>query len=995
MAITVGDGLLKLGVDKSRFQRDVDAAGKHVESRMKRMGASVRKAGMAFTAMGVAGAAMIGLLVKSAVDFDKAMREVNTLIGLSEDQMKGMRDEVKALSVEMGIDAIDAAKALYQAISAGQEPTEALKFLQIAARTAVGGITDLETATGGLTSIMNAFGIEADQAEHVADILFTSMKGGITTIGKLSTSFFQVAPLAAAAGVSFEEIAAAVTTLTKQGIPTKIAMTGLRMAIVSLQKPTAEMQDLLGRLGFQTGTAAIEALGLQGTFQALATETGATQEEIVKAVGSVESLQAVLGITGLQAEEFSRQMEAMEGATGASQAAFDEMAKSAAFQMAQAKQAIEAVRRELGEALMPAVLAIVGVVQKMLKPILEWIQENKDLAKWLGVAAVAVTGLMLVLGPLLIILPSLVAAFGLLSVALLGPLAVVAGVVALGVAMKVMIERSKDTGIQAGELRERFVELHGPTSDIVAEFDKLAASGLSVVDILNKMTTATKEQTLAALTAELNRINIELLKAQSLGEAVKRALMFDFLSTPVQDLRDQLNAVNDEIGALLATAEDVGPDIVEVVEEVGEEGAVAFKKLDEAGETFNERFIRRNEEQIQAARDRNTVGEKMLKAQIDRFNLRSTLQDSERQEGESFNDWFERTNGTLIGQIEARNQAEKDALDERIEMGNFWADFKKANDQEIAARAQALGDTVTGITLDTDAKLREIERDRAAEFRQIGRDLSADLITRAEAIVLLKANETSAATRIRIATDMSATLQQIASDLSTGLITDSTASVLTAIALENANLRIAIAKEEAAEIVRSIELQEAAALRLKKVTLGLAADERARLNALLASMAPEGGVFGREIAEREELRGKGDLTAVEERRLRHLDDLLNAYDARLALATGARESEAEARLAGRDQPRFGAVPPGFVPGGDLPPGFGIFDRTLNEIAAEVNRLSARREQTGFLTGSEQQFLQSGYKTANIIFEVDGVKMAEVIGQPLVDVIRVRQGGAVG
>ncbi len=395
MAITVGDAILRMSVDKGPFDRDIKSAEKLVKDRMGKMRDSLKATSASFLKIGRQagimagiGAGAIGVMVKSAADFDKAMREVNTLVGLSEEQMASMRAEVKALSLEMGIDAVEASKALYQAISAGQEPAEALEFLNVAARTAIGGITSLETATTGLTSIMNAFGIEADEAEHVADVLFVSMKGGITTIKELSTSFFQVAPIAAALGVSFEEVAAAATTITKSGTPTKIAFTSLRQAIVALANPTEDMADLLRVLGFESGTAALDALGLQGTFQALATETGATQEQLVKAIGSIEAMQAVFGITGLQAEEFSRQMEDVQNATGASQAAFDEMAESASFQFARAQQSMQALRRELGEAMLPAVIEIMNALRKMLEPVTEWMQKNPELAKWIGIIAV-------------------------------------------------------------------------------------------------------------------------------------------------------------------------------------------------------------------------------------------------------------------------------------------------------------------------------------------------------------------------------------------------------------------------------------------------------------------------------------------------------------------------------------------------------------------------------------------------------------------------------
>ena len=127
MAITVGDAVLRMRVDKGSFDRDINSAQKLVKDRMGKMqdspkatSASFLKIGRTAGIMAGIGAGAIGVMVKSAAAFDKAMREVNTLVGLSEEQMGEMRAEVKALSVEMGIDAVEASQALYQAISAGQ-----------------------------------------------------------------------------------------------------------------------------------------------------------------------------------------------------------------------------------------------------------------------------------------------------------------------------------------------------------------------------------------------------------------------------------------------------------------------------------------------------------------------------------------------------------------------------------------------------------------------------------------------------------------------------------------------------------------------------------------------------------------------------------------------------------------------------------------------------------------------------------------------------------
>jgi len=305
-------------------------------------------------AAGAASIAFGTMAVRAAADFDKGMREVNTLINFSNAELDLLGGEVRKLSKEFGINAVDATKALYSAISAGQEPADAIKFLGVAAKTSIGGVTDLETAVDGLTSIVNAYGMKSSETQAVADIMFETMRRGKTTIGELSDFFFQAAPVSSALGVTFEELSAAITTLTLSGTPTRVAMTQIRSAMVSLAKPTKEMEGLFEAVGFESGLAAMKSEGLVGALNKLQDESGATEVEFIKAVGSIESLAAVMGLTGKNTPAFLDSMAAMEDAAGNVDNAYAIMAESTSQSFAIMTASMQDAKIEIGENLAPA-----------------------------------------------------------------------------------------------------------------------------------------------------------------------------------------------------------------------------------------------------------------------------------------------------------------------------------------------------------------------------------------------------------------------------------------------------------------------------------------------------------------------------------------------------------------------------------------------------------------------------------------------------------------
>jgi len=364
--------------------------------------------------MKIAGAAMIGAVagiatasLKMAGDFDGAMREVNTMMLLNEDEFKAFSKEIQGLARDMGVDATEAANALYQAISAGVPKENAVDFLRIATKAAIGGVTDTKTAVDGLTSVMNAFKIPMGDAQKVADLMFTTVKGGKTTFEELSAAMFNVAPLAAAAGVKFETVSAALATMTKQGVPTSVATTQLRQAIQAIIKPTAEMKTALEGLGYASGDALIEEKGLAGALDLLTDASGGSNEVLGRMFGSVEGLQAVLALTGDNAQTFASDIDAMGNSAGAATDAFDQMEKSTKRQFEKLKVQMQDIAITIGSALMPALQKMLDTLAPIIEKVVNWISENPKLTIALLAGAAALGTLLMAIGPILKIIPAL------------------------------------------------------------------------------------------------------------------------------------------------------------------------------------------------------------------------------------------------------------------------------------------------------------------------------------------------------------------------------------------------------------------------------------------------------------------------------------------------------------------------------------------------------------------------------------------------------------
>lgn len=353
------DGVAKVTGDLNKLAGAGDKASKEAGRTGKAfagLGSTMSKTAASIAKMVSIGAvtAALGKATEMAIAFENAMAEVSTLTDSMD--MSHLTEEVEKLSTQFGSDTVGQAKALYQVISAGASTaTEAVETLTVANKLAVGGVTDVQTAADGLTSILNAYGLAATEAEGVSDSMFVAMKAGKTTIGELSQSVGQLAPIASQAGVSIDQMMAATAALTKTGLSTRMAMTGLRQVMVSVLKPTSEATEIAEKLGLTFDAASLS--DFPDFLKRVQAATGGNIEVMAKLFGSVEALGAMLSLTsGSGAQDFLNILSDMDKKAGETQAAFDKMSETASFLRSVLTEQLKGAFLNVGQSMLTGVI---------------------------------------------------------------------------------------------------------------------------------------------------------------------------------------------------------------------------------------------------------------------------------------------------------------------------------------------------------------------------------------------------------------------------------------------------------------------------------------------------------------------------------------------------------------------------------------------------------------------------------------------------------------
>lgn len=298
-----------------------------------------------FGGIGISAATAFAQAAKSSYDFEKEFRknmlEVATISTQVTDDMTGFMNQVMSITQEIPIKAPEAAKALYSIVSAGHDGADGMKILEVSAKAAVGGLTETETAADAVTTILNAYKMSAEEAGTVSDQLFTTVRLGKTTFGELGASIAQVAPIAAAYGISIDQVLGAVASLTKQGTPTAQAMTQIRAAI----------QGTAGELG----DAAFQGRTFQEALQLINEKAGGSASKMKEMLGTDEGLAATLALTGKNAKSAASDLGELQNSLGATEAAFEKMKDAADNQLILLANNVQAYLRPLGEKILKEV----------------------------------------------------------------------------------------------------------------------------------------------------------------------------------------------------------------------------------------------------------------------------------------------------------------------------------------------------------------------------------------------------------------------------------------------------------------------------------------------------------------------------------------------------------------------------------------------------------------------------------------------------------------
>lgn len=333
----------------SKAQKSTSGLGKGLK-----IAGAVGAAGVA--AVGAASVAMAVKATESAAEYQESFAKTATLLSGTQEELEKYSQSILGLSNDTGIAASELTETVYSAISAGVDQENAVEFAGEAAKLAAGGFTDSATAVDVMTTALNAYGLEADNAGQISDYLITTQNLGKTTVDELASSVGKVIPIASAYGVEMDNLSTAYAQLTAGGIATAEAGTYLKSMLNELGDSGSNVSRILQEetgMGFAELTESGKSLG--DVMDILGNSVGGDSGAFNELWSSSEAGVGALSLLNSGAEAYNDTLGKMRSSAGATDSAYGTMTNTLSHQIQTIKNLGQNFLTSIGQKILPTV----------------------------------------------------------------------------------------------------------------------------------------------------------------------------------------------------------------------------------------------------------------------------------------------------------------------------------------------------------------------------------------------------------------------------------------------------------------------------------------------------------------------------------------------------------------------------------------------------------------------------------------------------------------
>ena len=318
------DGSLKFDtkVDSSGFKSGVSKLGSIAKTGLKAVTATIGVVSTALTAAS-------GYAIKVGSDFETGMSKVSAISGATGKDLDALTAKAKEMGAKTKFSATESAQAFEYMAMAGWKTDDMLGGIEGIMNLAAASGEDLASVSDICTDALTAFGLQAKDSGHFADVLAKASSSSNTNVGMMGATFKYVAPIAGAMKYSIEDTATAIGLMANAGIKGEQAGTSLRAMLTRLVDPPADAAEAMKALGLSVTNAdgSMRPLNdiikdMREGFKGL---DDSQKASYASSIAGTEAMSGLLAIVNASDEDFNNLSASINNADGAAQDMADTM----------------------------------------------------------------------------------------------------------------------------------------------------------------------------------------------------------------------------------------------------------------------------------------------------------------------------------------------------------------------------------------------------------------------------------------------------------------------------------------------------------------------------------------------------------------------------------------------------------------------------------------------------------------------------------------------
>ena len=423
---------------------------------MQEIGGKMTEAGQTLTThVTVPIVAGLGASAAKFAEVDKTMQLVNSTMGNTAEEADLINQAMQDAAANSTFGMNDAATATLNFARAGLTAEQAAAALAPAMNLAAGEGGNLDTVSGGLVATINGFGDSFDNASDYADVFANACNNSALDVDSLSSAMSVAAPIFSTAGYSVNDAALYMGVMANAGIDANVAANSLKTGLARLVSPAKDGAEMMDKLGISVTNA-------DGTMK----DSTQIQQELNAAFGQLSESEQIAAASAIFGKNQMAPWLALINTAPADVNALDTalQEQGTATQMAtdmmggyggsieKLKSSLDVLMTSLGE-----------VVAQFLQPVIDKLQELLDwfnsldegqqkiivtialVVAAIGPLLMGVGLLIKMIGSVLLFAPMVVGAIGGIAGVLLPIIAIIAGVIAVGVLLYKNWDKIKET----------------------------------------------------------------------------------------------------------------------------------------------------------------------------------------------------------------------------------------------------------------------------------------------------------------------------------------------------------------------------------------------------------------------------------------------------------------------------------------------------------------------------------------------------------------------